>query len=847
MGRRSRRYAFDTTTIPAWLTVTPLDGLVVEGRTTDEAFTFTVKPRPAQCWNQASVTAKVKLVTSPVNGDPSSRGRGSAIIEVVRPAVAAKPGCASKSAHSHGDPHLRTFDGAYFDAQVVGEYVFVQPTDDTASTTVHARFGPWSGSEMSPGQPTVTKGVAVSMGATIEVLVGSPPVFLVNGVVSTVPDDETLTIADGLFVARAGNRYLIETADATVTVTAQDSYLDVVVSTETGVPIAGLLGSPDDDVSNDLRTQAGALVTAAGVREHGTELYELTDSWRITSPSASLFTEPDEFFTRPNVPYNSAALEPFRAQARTLLAALGTSCDTDSSASAYAVDALAIELSIGTPIDQLGNFTCSFTVQGTLTSGPDETPLEAVSVVLDGVGLGRCEVTTTVSGTYECVLPMDLSEITGAGLTEPPVITYRAAFAESPTELIASGTVTTAGLPPLNGTAMIRNDVDVDIAFLPSLVVSGRFTGAGGEPYRGQAGMFMYLYGENGRSLGHLFSRVAIDSVDGTYEVLRALPRDVRSVNVQISMDDAPGYDWRQFWVENVVRERREVTYDMEVRPPTLTISGSLLVNGSPTFSTGSSYGLLVESRRADGSALPTLNQSFGFDRTTGAISGDIVLPDDAVEAVVVFRHQWGAFFGQHDEVRVPVAALAPDERREVVLAIDHQATTYDLSGAVSIDGVPSTGQVSIFANYFDAEGRPIGTQPSFNAALVDGRFTVTGLRAPERAALARVTIGQVGSGILSETRDLVLVPGDHTSLTFDLHQDTTRFIVRGTTNCAGEPDLSEGGARIGLFDGSTYLGQLVRGVRRRPRRPVRDVGAAPRGRRPGGALRRPVRVHVLR
>jgi hypothetical protein len=687
--------------------------------------------------------------------------------------------------------------------------VFVQPTDDVASTTVHARFGPWSGSEISPGQPTLTKGVAVRMGSsTIEVLAGSPPVVLVDGVVATVPDGETVTIADGLYVARSGGRYLIETPDVNVTVAAGD-YLDVLVSTETGVPVAGLLGSPDDDLVNDLRTRAGATVSLTGVREHGPDLYELTDSWRVTTVADSLFTEQDEFFARPNALYNSASLEPFRARARTLLASIGTSCDTDSAASAYAVDALAIELSIGTPVDQLGNFTCSYTVQGRLTSGPDETPLEAVSIVLDGVGLGRCEATTTVSGTYECILPMNLAEITGAGLTEPPVVTYRAAFAESPTELIASGPVATGGLPPLNGTAMIRNDVDVDIAFLPSLVVSGRFTGVGGLPYSGPAGVFMYLYGENGRALGHLFTRVAIDSLDGSYEVLRALPRDVRAVNVQISMDNAPAYDWRQFWVEDVVRERREITYDLEVRPPSLAISGSLLVNGSPTFSTGSSYGLLVESRRADGSSLPTLNQSFGFDRVTGAISGDIVLPDDAVEAVVVFRHQWGAFFGQHDEVRVPVAALAPDERRAVVLAIDHQATTYDLAGAVSIDGVASTGQVSIFANYFDPEGRPIGTQPSFNTALVGGRFTVTGLRAPERAALARVSIGQVGSGVLSETRDLSLTPGDHTSLTFDLHQATTRFIVRGTTNCAGEPDLSDGGPRIHLFDGDTYLGQL--------------------------------------
>ena len=216
--------------------------------------------------------------------------------------------------------------------------------------------------------------------STIEVLVGSPPVFLVDGVATSVPDDETLTIADGMFVARAGSRYLIETPDATVTVTNHEAYLDVVVSTQTGVSLAGLLGSPDDNAANDLRTASGDAVTLAGLREHGPELYRFTDAAghdgrRFPVHRAGRALHPHQ---RP-VQLGGTRAVPGRG-AWALLAAVGTLCDTDSAASAYALDALVVELSIGTPLDRLGNFTCSYTVQGTVTSGPDQTPLEAVSV-----------------------------------------------------------------------------------------------------------------------------------------------------------------------------------------------------------------------------------------------------------------------------------------------------------------------------------------------------------------------------------------------------------------------------------------------------------------------------------
>ena len=183
--------------------------------------------------------------------------------------------------------------------------------------------------------------------------------------------------------------------------------LDVVCRPRTG-SLAGILGRrrqrrqrpPDSEreTRDDRR--------AARARP---ELYRITDSWRVTTVAESL--SPSRTSSSPDERARTTRRHSSRSgpRARALLAALGTSCDTDSAASAYALDALAIELSIGTPSIGSATSRAAARCRARVTSSPNQTPLEAVSVVLDGVGLGRCEATTTATGTYECVLPMDLA------------------------------------------------------------------------------------------------------------------------------------------------------------------------------------------------------------------------------------------------------------------------------------------------------------------------------------------------------------------------------------------------------------------------------------------------------
>ena len=66
----------------------------------------------------------------------------------------------------------------------------------------------------------------------------------------------------------------------------------------------------------------------------------------------------------------------------------------------------------------------------------------------------------------------------------------------------------------------------------------------------------------------------------------------------------------------------------------------------------------------------------------------------------------------------MPVTAIAPDERRAVVLAIDHQATTYDITGA--IDGPSGGGALTV------------GTMAAITGATVKPKIAMTGTIAPD-------------------------------------------------------------------------------------------------------------------
>ena len=123
--------------IPEWeeLEVETTEGEFAAGESTlPDAITLSI--REPLCELQPTATAVVTI---------DGGIRGSAQFTLVRRAVPAdpSPNCKPPEAHATGDPHLASFDGVYYEAQVRGEYIFTRtvPVSDDG-VEVHARIEP---------------------------------------------------------------------------------------------------------------------------------------------------------------------------------------------------------------------------------------------------------------------------------------------------------------------------------------------------------------------------------------------------------------------------------------------------------------------------------------------------------------------------------------------------------------------------------------------------------------------------------------------------------------------------------------------------------------------------------
>ena len=197
-------------------------------------------------------------------------------------------GCAG----SHGDPHLRTFDGRAYSFQAVGEFVLAR--DPAGDLEVQARQSARPGSRLFSVNDVVALRVARSR---VELRVGQGgAVLLVDGrsrelVPQDLPGGGRLTGGEG-----PRGRYLVATwPDGSVASLSWTPRSGIAVRLKPAQArhgqLVGLLGDLDGDPANDLRVRGGPLLSYRPFTEPGhEELYgAFADSWRVDGPT-SLFT-----------------------------------------------------------------------------------------------------------------------------------------------------------------------------------------------------------------------------------------------------------------------------------------------------------------------------------------------------------------------------------------------------------------------------------------------------------------------------------------------------------------------------------------------------------------------------
>lgn len=211
-------------------------------------------------------------------------------------------------ASSNGDVHIRTADGAYYDFQLVGEFVAVR--SDTNDLEIQVRQQPWQGSSRNISTNTA---VAINVaGDRVSFNIGTNAGLHINGKPASLSSGQPTALPKGGGLLSSNGGFSISWPDeSAVQVILHGNYLDIFVelTKSRAGHVVGLFGNFDRDPVNDITARDGTKIDlkSADSRELRRKLYDVFgNSWRIRQ-SESIFDyasgESTATYTDPKFPY----------------------------------------------------------------------------------------------------------------------------------------------------------------------------------------------------------------------------------------------------------------------------------------------------------------------------------------------------------------------------------------------------------------------------------------------------------------------------------------------------------------------------------------------------------------
>lgn len=682
--------------------------------------------------------------------------------------------------YSWGDPHVKTFDGAYFDMHVYGEYRYVaaDPTIPLAQVpeirVQHSYFN-------TPESYAKTVGaVAVAYrGHVIEAYRVPESKIIIDGV-EINPNGTTSRMLESDFYVSFSQEILnISVGGFEITASGFGrTAVDLYIKAPMGAPVRGILGSPNNDKSDDLQAADGHVITVEQAHAHGYDFYTFTESWRVTNIAESLFSIPLDTFDEPVAPFDPTALEPYVEQVQEAFAALKPVCAglDDASPTSYAVVSIALEVYSGTPIDEAMQYTCNYSLDVSTSSVFESVGYQqrmiGMNVHVTAPGLIACDAIIAENTVATCAMSPDAESLALGGVPDGApafnvVVTHPISGQVIATGSSAFGTKAVFGGQPVRSHFNLSTDDPVD----GSVTFEGVIT-TNGVPVTTDT----WFSVDERDGDGHLIWRGSVritPNADGSYQLTRIAHPN--TVEMTLSAVLGVNRDTVAKTVDVNQLTSQTVAFDVAYTTPVVTIGGVWegVPAGMVNLSAFDASGRMIRQWQ------PTVVVADG--RWTHTVE----LPQAATKLVAT------ALVSSHsgDNPSTTVTGLVGGERT-VTFDVVFNPVMVSVSGTVTVEGVPPSGLTPLVIEARDTNGVLVAATTRYvTVDQVTGAYAVA-LEMPQATTSVTVTVKPLATSATWRSATATTAPGT-TAVVVDAQVARQVVSVAGRLRANGQAVLA--------------------------------------------------------